>query len=151
LYTVDRQSKMPKDTPVLQIDLASPVSVYNQITAGLRTLFVSGRFRPGDQLPTVRELALDLGVHHNTVAEAYRLLALEGWLDLRRGRGATVLERPSPNAEPEAEAQFVRRLEEVVAKAIADGVPNGTIAVELDSARRKVFSRKSFIRESGRR
>jgi len=105
-------------------------------------MLVTGRFRPGDQLPTVRELALDLGVNHNTVAEAYRLLALEGWLDLRRGRGAIVLDRASPTAKPETEAQFGRRLEELVAKAVTEGVRSGSIAAELDAARRKVFSRK---------
>jgi GntR family transcriptional regulator len=68
---------MPKqsETPVLRIDLASPTPVYRQIVDSLRALLVGGAFAPGDRLPTVREIAIDLGVHHNTVAEAYRLLA----------------------------------------------------------------------------
>lgn len=131
---------MAKDAPVLQIDVGSPVAVYGQILSGLRAMLVSGKFRPGDQLPTVRELALDLGVNHNTVAEAYRLLALDGWLELRRGRGATVLERPRPNAEPEAAALFGRRLEELVAQAIAEGVRPDAIALWLDSARRMAIA-----------
>jgi GntR family transcriptional regulator len=60
---------------VLRIDLASSVPVYEQIANGLRAELVSGQFSPGDKLPPVRMLALDLGVHHNTVAEAYRQLA----------------------------------------------------------------------------
>jgi len=113
---------------ILRIDLASPRPVYEQIVSGLRALLVSGAFAPAEQLPTVRQLAVDLGVHHNTVAEAYRVLADEGWLDLRRGRGAVVLDRREPKPTPAARHGFGRSLEELVAKAIADGVPRSAIA-----------------------
>jgi len=83
----------PTEKPVLRIDLHSSTPVYRQILDGLRILLVSGMFHPGDKLPTVREMAIDLGVNHNTVAEAYRLLADDGWLDLKRHHGATVLSR----------------------------------------------------------
>lgn len=129
--------------PVLQIDLGSAVPAYEQILSGLRALLVAGKFKAGDQLPTVRELALDLGVHHNTVAEAYRLLAVEGWLDLRRGRGATVIDRPRPDATPEAKAQLAQRLEELVAKGIAEGVPEDVVACELDSISQRLRKESS--------
>ncbi len=112
----------------LRIDLASAQPVYEQIVSGLRALLVSGAFEPGEQLPTVRQLAIDLGIHHNTVAEAYRVLAEEGWLDLRRRRGALVLERRDPKATPEAKQDFRKRLEELIAKAITNGVPRSAIA-----------------------
>ena len=80
----------------IQIDLASHTPVYEQIANSLRALLVQEAFKPGEQLPTVRRLAVDLGVHHNTVAEAYRALAVEGWLDLKRGCGATVRDRSEP-------------------------------------------------------
>ena len=118
-------------TPVLQIDLASDLPASEQIVRGLRATLLAGRFRPGDQLPSVRQLAMDLGVHHNTVAGAYRQLAGEGWLDLRRGRGATVIERPAPAPTPRAEAEFRQRLEEVVVKALAEGVPARVVMGEL--------------------
>jgi len=129
---------MNQSAPVLKIDLASPEAAYEQITSGLRTLLVARKFRIGDQLPTVRQLAVDLGVHHNTVAEAYRILAEEGWLDLKRGRGAIVIERPRPDATPESHARFSRRLQELVARAVADGVPGPAIARELDDLSRKL-------------
>jgi GntR family transcriptional regulator len=116
---------------VLRIDLASPMPAYRQIANGLRAHLVAGEFQPGDQLPTVRELALDLGVHHNTVAEAYRILSDEGWLDLRRRRGVTVLARESPRAPPRAAAGFRRRLEELVAEARTAGVSEADLAAEL--------------------
>jgi GntR family transcriptional regulator len=118
---------------ILEIDLNSPTAAYEQIVNGLRTLLVAGEFQPGEQLPTVRQLAIDLGVHHNTVAEAYRLLAEEGWLDLRRGRGATIIERPGPRPTAKARAEFGRCLRELAAKAIAEGVPRTTVAREIDS------------------
>jgi DNA-binding transcriptional regulator YhcF (GntR family) len=74
---------------------------------------------------------VDLGVHHNTVAGAYRQLAEEGWLDLRRGRGATVIERPAPAPTPRAEAEFCKGLEELVVKALAEGVPSRAVSREL--------------------
>ena len=114
---------MSTESPILRIDLESAVPVYEQLSSGIRSELVAGRLRPGDQLPTVRELALNLGVHHNTVAEAYRLLAREGWLDLRRGRGAMVIARQQPEPSEQARIDFARRLRELAAKAIADGVP----------------------------
>ena len=122
---------MPNELPVLQIDLASLLPASEQIVRGLRATLLAGRFRPGDQLPSVRQLAVDLGVHHNTVAGAYRQLAEEGWLELRRGRGATVIERPAPAPTPRAEAEFRKRLEELVVKALAEGVPSGAVSGEL--------------------
>ena len=119
--------------PLLRIDLAARLPVYLQIADGLRHLLVSSEFQPGEQLPTVRQLALDLGVHHNTVAEAYRLLAEEGWLDLRRRRGAVVVRRPAPPRSPKARSGFAKSLRELVARAIAEGVPERTIASELSA------------------
>src|SRR5208337_3613250 len=122
---------MPNELPVLQIDLASPLPATEQIVRGLRATLLAGRFRHGDRLPSVRQLAVDLGVHHNTVAGAYRQLAEEGWLRLRRGRGAMVIERAAPAPSPHAEAEFRLRLEELVVKALAEGVPSAAVSREL--------------------
>jgi GntR family transcriptional regulator len=119
---------------VLRIDVGSEVPVYRQIANALRAYLVGGELRAGEQLATVRELALDLGVHHNTVAEAYRILADEGWLDLRRRRGVTVLERERPRANAQASAAFKRRLAELVAEASAGGVANDELIGELRQA-----------------
>jgi len=123
---------------ILRIDLASPRPVYEQIVSGLRALLVAGEFAPGQQLPTVRQLAVDLGVHHNTVAESYRVLAEEGWLDLRRGRGAVVLDRRGPKPVTVAKHGFGRHLEELVAKAITDGVPRSALAEQMAALAEKL-------------
>jgi DNA-binding transcriptional regulator YhcF (GntR family) len=117
--------------PVIAIDLDSPVPAYRQIVDALRAVLVAGDFEPGDQLPTVRQLAMDLGVHHNTVAEAYRLLADEGWLDLRRRRGVTVLARSTPVAQPEALDGFRTRLRHLAAEVTAQGLSRAAVAREL--------------------
>jgi len=124
---------MPRQSPVLEIDLVSHLPVSEQIVRSLRATLLAGQFRPGDQLPSVRQLAMDLGVHHNTVAGAYRQLAEEGWLDLRRGRGATVIERPTPASTPRADAEFRKALGEVVVKALAEGVPTDMVSRELSA------------------
>jgi DNA-binding transcriptional regulator YhcF (GntR family) len=124
---------MPRqtETPILKIDLGSPTPVYRQIVDGLRALLVAGAFAPGERLPTVRELAIDFGVNHNTVAEAYRLLAEEGWLELKRHHGATVILRPARRPAPARQEDFVQHLRELAARAIADGVDKEEVAKSL--------------------
>src|SRR4051794_28011896 len=123
---------MPADAPLLRIDLDSATPAYRQIVDSIRALLVDGALRPGDLLPPVRQLALDLGVHFNTVADAYRILAEEGWLDLKRRRGALVLQRSQPDvADPARRASFSRRLRELVAEVQSAGISVSHIAREL--------------------
>jgi GntR family transcriptional regulator len=130
------------EAPILRIDLGSAVPAYAQIVAKLRALLVAGELPTGQRLPTVRQLALDLGVHHNTVALAYRELAEEGWLDLRRGRGAVVVERREPRPSAKARSEFSRRLEHLVAKAAADGLSPEAVAKEFETLARKLWKGK---------
>jgi DNA-binding transcriptional regulator YhcF (GntR family) len=116
---------------ILQINVDSETPAYRQIVDAVRSRLVGGELQPGDLLPPVRQLAADLGVHFNTVAEAYRILADEGWLDLRRRRGAVVLERKTPRADPAAVSNFSRRLREFIAEVQAGGIPAAAIAREL--------------------
>jgi DNA-binding transcriptional regulator YhcF (GntR family) len=124
---------------ILRIDLDDPTPAYRQVANGLRRLLVDGSLEPGQSLPTVRRLGGDLGIHHNTVAEAYRLLAGEGWLELVRGRGALVLDRSAPPRDPEVEQGFRRRLEELLAEAVGLGAPRRFLA-ELLSERARALA-----------
>ena len=118
----------------IRIDLNSPVPAYRQIVDSLRVLLVEGKLPPGSDLPSVRRLAMELGVHFNTVGESYRTLAEEGWLDLRHGRLATVIARGSPGAAPPERLQeFRAQLRNLVAQMRAAGVPRTRIAAELRS------------------
>jgi len=119
-------------TVTLQIDLSAAAPAYRQIIDGLRLLLVSGELKPGDTLPTVRSLALDLGVHFSTVAEAYRTLAGEGWLELRRHHGAFVTERSNPAPAPEKHAEFGNKLRQLIAQVRAEGLSTSVISRELE-------------------
>ena len=122
------------ETAKIRIDLKSPVPAYRQIVDALRVLLVEGVLQPGAGLPSVRRLALDLGVHFNTVGEAYRQLAEEGWLDLKHGRGATVIQRGAPPAAPpERLKEFRAQLRSLVAQMRTAGVSPARIAAELRS------------------
>lgn len=117
---------------LIEIDLASVVPAYEQIAAEIRALLVAGELRAGDSLPTVRQLAMDLSVHHNTVAQAYRMLAEEGWLDSRRGRGVRVVPRSSPAPVSKKGQQMFRlQLRRLLAKAASEGISPDAIALQL--------------------
>ncbi len=124
--------------PKLVIDPRSNVPVYRQVVDTLRSMLVEGVLRPGDTLPTVRDLGLELGVHFNTIAEAYRLLAAEGWLDLRRRRGAVVTKRTAPSEKPESEARFSRSLRQLIAQVRSEGLSVHTITLELERLTREL-------------
>jgi len=128
-------------SPRIRIDAASGVPAVRQIANSLRILFVEGRLVPGATLPSVRRVAMELGVHFNTVAEAYRQLADEGWLKLRHGRGAVVVPRVVPAVQNGAWAEeFRNRLRGMAAQMRADGISPGSIAAEL-RAMAKVVTR----------
>ena len=77
----------------LRLDFRTGLPVYLQIIQQIRRHASSGRLRPGDQVPTVRETAAQLGVNFNTVARAYRLLDDAGVVSAQQGRGTYVLEK----------------------------------------------------------
>lgn len=131
-----------KSRPIIRIDLASPVPAYRQIANALRALLVTGAFPVGEPLPTIRQLAVALGVHHNTVAEAYRLLSDEGWLALRRRHGAIVLDRSRPTPLRETRTSFVQRLRELTAEAQAAGLAPAVVADSMRSIARQLAVKK---------
>lgn len=123
---------MPGQPPILQIDLASDTPAYRQIVDSVRALLVDEVLKPGDLLPPVRQLALDLGVHFNTVADAYRILAEEGWLDVKRGRGAMVIERSRPRVPDRGQKDvFRQRIRSLIAEFQAAGLSRRQVASEL--------------------
>ena len=114
------------------LDLESSTPAYRQIANDLRRHLVEERLKPGDLLPPIRQLALDLGVHFNTVALAYRLLADEGWLQLKRRRGATVIARNAPRAVDRREVDgLLRQLGQIAAQLRAAGMSSRQISSAL--------------------
>jgi GntR family transcriptional regulator len=80
--------------PRLRIDPTLPVPIWSQIEDGVRHLVASGALRPGDLLPSVRDLAREQRINPNTVAKAYQRLVDVGVLETRRGEGTFVAEEP---------------------------------------------------------
>ena len=80
------------------VDTRSGVPIYKQIVQQVEKGIMGGLLKPGDQLPTVREVALELTINPNTVARAYRELEYEGVIESIQGRGTFIsghLPRPS--------------------------------------------------------
>ncbi len=78
---------------VIQVDRRLGIPLYLQIVDHIKHLIATGRLRPGEQLPTIRRLALDSGVHRHTVARAYKELARQGVISTWQGRGSFVSEQ----------------------------------------------------------
>jgi len=77
---------------IISLDFGSSDPIYAQIVDQVRAQLSTGELKPGDQLPTVRQLASDLRVNFNTIARAYRLLDEAGLISTQRGRGTYLLE-----------------------------------------------------------
>jgi GntR family transcriptional regulator len=99
------------------IDSADPTPIYAQLERGLRAAIAAGRIHAGDQLPTVRELAVELRINANTVARVYAALERDGVLETRRGIGTFVSTTP-PKPLPQRERE--RQLRAFVTRVLAD-------------------------------
>jgi GntR family transcriptional regulator len=118
--------------PLVELRTDSSVPAYRQIADALRAHLVHGRIQPGDLLPPVRQVAMDLGVHFNTVARAYRDLAEEGWLDLKRRRGALVLDRARPRRPDASHVEgLIARLRDLAAELRGAGLTQAQIEAAL--------------------
>lgn len=116
----------------ISVTLNSPVPVYRQVVDQIRMRLASGDLRAGDALPSVRMLAAQLGVHFNTIADAYRELAAEGWIDLAHGKRAVVLPRSAATKVNQAEAGPLRqRLRALVAEMRLKGISAGAIKQDV--------------------
>ena len=95
---------------IVEIDQRSDVPIYEQLHRQFIAAIAGDELSPGDSLPSVRSLAVDLGINLHTVNKAYALLRDEGYIVMRRGAGATVAERNGGGEAPNrtAEAQDER-------------------------------------------
>jgi len=107
---------------VVNIDARDPTPIYAQLDRALRAAIAAGRLRTGDQLPTVRQLAVDLRVNANTVARVYAELERDGVLETRRGVGSFV-SATRQQARPPAE--HTKRLRAFVTRVLADAAAAG--------------------------
>jgi GntR family transcriptional regulator len=113
---------------VVAIDSRDSTPIYAQLDRAVRAAIASGRLNPGDQLPTVRQLAVDLQINANTVARVYADLERSGILETRRGVGSFI--RASA-AEARSPDEHLRRLRAFVTRVLADASAAGFTPDEL--------------------
>ncbi|HKC27126.1 MAG TPA: GntR family transcriptional regulator [Jatrophihabitans sp.] len=104
----------------------SNVPPYLQLVEQVRQALLSGVLRPGDRLPTVKEVVGSLAINPNTVLKAYRDLEREGLVEGRQGVGTFVLRRPD-GPPPREQAALERSLSAWVGKARLAGLADGDI------------------------
>jgi GntR family transcriptional regulator len=123
-------------TAVVSIDTRDRTPIYAQLNRALRAAIAAGRLRLGDQLPTVRQLAVDLRINANTVARVYTDLERDGVLETRRGVGSFVRAGP---AQARSADEHSRRLKAFVTRMLGDAAAAGftldELAAELDRHR----------------
>ncbi len=122
----------------IQINPSAPTPVYEQIVSQVKYAVASGELRPGDALPSVRQLAVDLLVNPNTVARAYRELVRDGVVDSRRGLGLFISPRAARACRRDRDAivtgRIAQALEEAVRAQLSREEIEDIVRTELDRA-----------------
>jgi len=115
--------RIPANAQVFQLnlDLRSGVPVYRQIIDQVRGGVAAGMLAAGDQLPTVRQLAVDLAINPNTVLRAYRELELGGMIETHQGTGTFIANKKIVKNSGERERQLTQLTNEFAARAGAAG------------------------------
>jgi GntR family transcriptional regulator len=124
---------------LVSLDPADATPIYAQIERGLRAAIASGRLKPGDQLPTVRELAVELRVNANTIARVYSELERAGVFETRRGVGTFVR---AGRAEARPASEHARRLRAFATRVLSESDAQGFSADEVIAALRAQKSSK---------
>jgi GntR family transcriptional regulator len=107
--------------PPFRLDLKSGVPVYRQIIDQVLGGIAAAKLRPGDQLPTVRQLAVDLAVNPNTIVRAYRELEIRGVLETHQGTGTFVGNKKVKLSDVERQRRLDRIAADFIARAGAEG------------------------------
>ena len=111
---------------LIEIDLNPRTPIYLQIATGVRRAVADGRLGPGEALPAGRELAHALGVNLDTVQRAYRLLAEEGLVVARVGRGTRIVDNVDPD-----EIDLRQHIAHLVTRAAALGISTRQLAAMI--------------------
>lgn len=106
---------------VFHLDLLSGVPVYRQIIDQVLAGMASGKLAVGSQLPTVRQVAVDLAINPNTVVRAYRELEIRGMLETQQGTGTFIAQRAIQQDDVERRRRLAQLVSEFVARAGSAG------------------------------
>ena len=114
-----------------QLDPRSPIPLYDQIATRIRSAVATGELRPGDSLPSVRQLAKRLRVNPATVVQAYRELESDGFVELRQGAGTFVREVEGARRKRARSAQAKRLVRAMLKQAARLGLDGDEVAKAL--------------------
>jgi GntR family transcriptional regulator len=112
------------------VNTRDAMPLHAQLERSIRVAVASGRLRPGDQLPTVRQLAVELRINANTVAKVYSHLERSGALETRRGVGTFIADARVATAARNQEARDAE-LRAIVARALAEASARGFSAADF--------------------
>ncbi len=118
----------------MKIDPGSHVPIYLQIAEGIRGGIAAAVYLPGEALPSLRALALQIQVNPNTVQRAYDELLREGLVYSQRGRGLFVAEQSADSAQSHAEQALLSAFEEAIRTAQASGLSIRSVRRHFQSA-----------------
>lgn len=105
----------------ITLDLKSGVPVYRQIIDQVKSAIATGAIGPGDRLPTVRQLAVDLSINPNTVSRAYTELELTGLVETHMGSGTFVGQKKVERSEVEHRRLLDQLCQEFLSRASSHG------------------------------
>ena len=114
-----------------RLDLESGVPVYRQIIDQVMGGMAAGTLACGDQLPTVRQVAVDLAINPNTVARAYREMEIRGVLETQQGTGTFISRQKVKRDEVERQRRLAQLVGEFLTRAGADGFTIGELIEQL--------------------
>ncbi len=113
----------------LEINFRSGIPIYLQVVERIKERIATGQLKPGNQLPTVRSLAMELRVNFNTVARAYRILDEADIISTQQGRGTYVLNIPLPEVSEKIRQTALKALTQ---RYLTDAERLGASPEELD-------------------
>ena len=122
---------------MIQIRSRSDVPIHRQISDGVRMAVTTGQLRAGDEVPSVRAMAVRLRINPNTVARAYRDLEALGVLETRRGKGTYVARRAGTESKRATTKVIEARVGEFIAAARQGGMSEQEILKMLQRQLRK--------------
>ena len=114
---------------MVHLDYRDARPIYTQITDGFRDQILAGILRPGDKMPSVRELATELTINPNTIQRAYRELENQGWIASVPGKGSFV--QGIPKADPIQTQALLSEFDKLAATLLAMGLTEEELAARI--------------------
>ncbi len=121
---------------IIKIDLQSELPIYTQLKNQIIEGIASGQLKMGEDLPSVRNLASDIGVNMHTVNKAYNLLKQDGYIQIHRQKGVVV----NPDGMPEVSEDYIKQLQQDIRPLVAEVICRGMSEEEFLKLCKEIFN-----------